>query len=197
MTKATFLEGSHPLILAPEPTTLPWLEPIRQAVRSDRATALARTLADLVREGAFEQPDLFANATERRARRLLWREPKDGFVVLALSWPRNSSTPLHDHDGQWGAEVVVRGTMCETQFRLIERGADGRVRFAREQTNVLERSEGSTLIAPREYHEYGNAGGTIAHTIHVYGAELVRCTTFLRDDDGWWTGQPATLGYDD
>jgi predicted metal-dependent enzyme (double-stranded beta helix superfamily) len=173
------------------------VEPIRRAVENDRVTELARVLADLEGAGVFERPGLFADPhPDRYARRLIWGEPQHRFVVIGMTWAPGQSAPLHDHGGLCGAEAVVRGTMRQTSFRLIDRDASERYRFVREGEELCGKGTVSVVIPPLEYHELANASDTVAHTVHVYRGALERCLTFTHDADGWWRTQTVELSYD-
>jgi hypothetical protein len=151
------------------------VEPIRRAIKEDRVTTLARTVALLGESGAFEN-DLFLDPNaERYARRLIWRDPDDRFV---------------------GVEIVVRGTMMETAYRICERDAFGRIRFERERDRVCEEGSAGVLVPPHDHHVFGNIGSTTAHTIHVYGGAFARSTMFVPEADGFCRQQVVTLGYD-
>lgn len=173
------------------------IEPIGRAIREDRVTALANTLAEIASSGTFDDPNFFSPLrTDRYARRLIWRDPEGRFVVVAMTWAPGQGAPLHDHGGLWGAEVVVNGVMCEKNYRVIERNGTGGARFAREpDTILLERSVG-IVVPPLEYHSYENAGTTVSRTVHVYAGMFEECVAFAPATDDWWRGERRTLTYD-
>ena len=174
-----------------------FLDPIRRAVRSDRVTELTPVLAGLAQRGAFDSGELFAGVRDDRyARRLLWSDPDGEFTILAMTWAPGQGAPLHDHGGLWGAEVVIEGTMRETPFSHVDRSAGGRFRFTEEPANVRTRAEVGVVTPPREYHVFGNAGHTVARTIHVYSGDIPHCTMYCRESDGWWVARHAVLGFD-
>jgi predicted metal-dependent enzyme (double-stranded beta helix superfamily) len=171
--------------------------PIERAVREDRVTELARIMVELEAQGAFAGSGLFAQPNpERYARRLIWRDPDERFVVVAMTWAPGQTSTLHDHAGLWGVEVVVQGTMRETAFRLVERGDDGRYRFRRESDGLASPSSVGILLPPLEYHEVCNVSTQTAHTVHVYGGPLDHCRRFLAEADGWWRSERVVLSYD-
>jgi predicted metal-dependent enzyme (double-stranded beta helix superfamily) len=173
------------------------VEPIRRAMRDDRVTGLARALAKLEESGDFEDPALFSGALpDRYARRLIWRDPEGGFVIVGMTWAPGQSAPLHDHGGVWGVEIVARGTMRETAYRLVERDPQGRVRFVREGERVSTKGTAGALCPPHDYHTFGNAGTTPAYTVHVYGGPYARCNLYTTSDERWWTSTSVPLGYD-
>ena len=174
----------------------PFIAPIARAVKDDRVTALAAVLARLTNQGAFP-PELFLPAhPSRYARNLLYREPNGGFVVVAMTWGPGQGSPLHDHAGLWGAEVVVQGTMLETQFELLERNGTERYRFARGAQRTSGVGSVSVLNPPLEYHDFGNAAQSVAHTVHVYGGDMTVSQAFTEDENGWWRSRRVELHYD-
>jgi 3-mercaptopropionate dioxygenase len=170
--------------------------PIARAVRDDRVTSLAATLADLVVRDAFGPECFLPPNPGRYARNLIWHDPDGAFVIVGMTWAPGQGSPLHDHAGLWGAEVVVDGTMSETLFTLTERGGDGRYRFERGPHRVNARGTVGVLIPPLEYHDFGNSGSTVAHTLHVYGGDLSSSQAFADDGDGWWSPRRVELRYD-
>ncbi len=113
-----------------------------------------------------------------------------------MTWGVGQGSPLHDHAGLWGAEIVVNGIMHETAFELTEHRQDGRYGFRRGAHRVCERGTVGLIVPPREHHNFGNAGKTTAHSMHVYGGELNSAQTFSEDGDGWWTARRVGLRYD-
>ena len=173
------------------------VEPIAQAVKADRVTSLATVLRELTAGGAFENPALFAPArTDRYVRRLLWRDRDDRFVIVAMTWNAGQQTPLHDHGGLWGAEIVVTGTMREQNFRIVERDAGGAARFAREPDLTLTERTVGFLVPPYDHHAYANVGESVAHTVHVYTGPLETCIAYSPAGGDWWTGEKHALAYD-
>lgn len=172
------------------------IAPISRAVRDDRVTSLAAVLARLDEAGVFT-PDLFLPPNPKRyARRLIHRDPGDRFVVVAMTWGPGQGSPLHDHAGFWGAEVVVSGTMSETSYELIERDGGDRYRFERGIHRLSSKGAVGVLIPPREYHDFRNAGDGVAHTLHVYGGDLASSQMFAEEGEGWWTSHRVELRYD-
>jgi len=177
--------------------SLALVEPILRAVKDDRVTGLANTIARLGESGTFEDPGLYLSACpEHYARRLIWRDPENRFVVVGMTWAPGQTTPLHDHGGVWGVEIVVGGTMRETSFRLVDRDPDGRYRFIRAGERMATKGMAGVLCPPHDYHTFGNAGTTPAYTLHVYGGTMSRCNVFSAESDGWWRAENVQLGYD-
>ncbi len=173
------------------------LEPIARAIEDDRVTGLAVVLARLDRAGAFTPEWFHPPHPHRYARKLIHRDSHARFVVVAMTWAPGQSSPLHDHAGLWGAEIVVDGTMSETMFALRERADDGRYRFERGTQRVCAKGAVSMLVPPLEYHDFGNAGDGVAHTLHVYGGDLTTSLAFVDGGDGWWNASRVEHRYDD
>ena len=172
------------------------IAPIARAVHDDRVTSLAGVLAQLCEQGVFT-PELFLPAqADHYSRKLIWHDPDDRFVVVGMTWAPRQGSALHDHAGLWGAEIVIDGVMNETMFALVERGADGRFRFERGMHRVSGRGTVGVLIPPLEYHDFGNGGETVAHSLHVYGGDLKSAQSFAEGADGWWTARRVDLRYD-
>lgn len=169
---------------------------IERAIGDDRVTSLAGALVKLASDGAFDDDAYFAPAIAGRyARRLLWRDPDERFVVIANTWAPGQGTPLHDHNGLWGAEIVVNGTMRESNYRLLERTAHA-ARFSNEGDTILAERAVGVLAPPFEYHSYHNAGAGVARTLHVYAGMLDRCITYAPGAGEWWRAAERSLDYD-
>jgi 3-mercaptopropionate dioxygenase len=113
-----------------------------------------------------------------------------------MTWAVGQGSPLHDHAGLWGAEIVVSGEMHQTPFELRARGGDGRYRFERGGQTITGRGSVGLIVPPKEYHNFGNAGNSVAHSLHVYCGDLTSAQTFSEDADGWWTARQVGLRYD-
>lgn len=181
--------GTNPALQA-------FIAPIARAVRDDRVTALAGVLAQLCEQGAFTSELFLPPRPDHYSRKLIWHDPQERFIVVGMTWSPGQGSPLHDHAGFWGAEIIVDGVMSETQFLLAERGADGRLQFERGMHRVSGRGTVGVLIPPLEYHDFGNAGAEVAHSLHVYGGDLTSAQCFAQDADGWWTARRVDLRYD-
>jgi len=172
------------------------IAPITHAVRTKEARALGGVLAALCASGAITPECFWSARADRYARKLVWRDTDAGFIVVGMTWAAGQGAPLHDHAGLWGAEIVVDGMMHETAFELTGRARDGRFGFCRGTHRLSERGTVGLIEPPREYHDFGNAGKTVAHSLHVYGGELTSAQTFREDSDGWWTARRVGLRYD-
>jgi len=172
-------------------------EAIAEAVKNDRVTALASALAGLLATGALDDERLYLDPLQGHySRKLIWRDPEHCFVIVGMSWAPGQGSPLHDHDGLWGGEIVVSGTMHETRFRLVEREVTSRYRFEPEQSRLSTRGSLGMLVPPLEYHEFRNVDDCVARTVHVYGGDLTRAQMFTHEAGEWYRAKHIKLSYD-
>ncbi|MGB6985907.1 MAG: cysteine dioxygenase family protein [Candidatus Aquilonibacter sp.] len=172
------------------------IAPITHAVRGGEFNVLGCVLTTLCEADAFTADLFLPSRSDRYARNLIWREPDGAFIVVGMTWAVGQGSPLHDHAGLWGAEIVVDGEMHQTPFELTARGHDGRYRFERGTQCVSGCGTLGLIVPPKEYHNFGNAGDSIAHSLHVYCGDLNSAQTFSEDADGWWTARQVGLRYD-
>ncbi|MBV8638584.1 MAG: cysteine dioxygenase family protein [Candidatus Eremiobacteraeota bacterium] len=170
--------------------------PIARAIKDDRVTALAAALGALRTSGALDDPALFPEPNfGRYARKLVWADPGLRFVIVGMTWAPGQGTPLHDHGGLWGGEIVIHGVMAETTYELTER-IDDRWRFVRGEEHLVAAGSVGLLSPPNEYHALRNAGDTTAHTLHIYSADLTRSRAFDELGDGSYHARSVELSYD-
>jgi 3-mercaptopropionate dioxygenase len=175
----------------------PAIREICRTIAGGGVTLLPDLLAQLQQAGLLDEEGWFAPPLpDRYSRRLIWRDPARRFVVVGMSWAAGQSSALHDHNGLWGAEVVVSGTLHETVFELIARGAECRYRFDVLASRIARPGSVSTITPPAEYHILGNPGPKIARTLHVYGGELSSARIFTKEDGAWYRAGVAQLHYD-
>jgi cysteine dioxygenase len=94
--------------------------------------------------------------------------------LLVLCWRPGQRTPIHDHDGSFGAVRVLQGVMWETLFEMDER--DGLVyKSAREWT------PGHVTGADiPDIHQLGNSdvSGQDLITLHLYAPPLASLNVY-------------------
>lgn len=158
--------------------------------------AVQEGMSRLIHQGALHlPPDLRRSEGEHYARRLIYRSPEHGYVVVAMIWGPGQRTPLHDHAGTWCVEGVLEGRIEVTQYDLVAR-EDDRCRF--EVMDSIETGVGAagSLIPPYEYHTIANARDRASITLHVYGNDLTHCGIFEPDTGGVYRRREKTLSYD-
>ncbi len=157
--------------------------------------AVRRTLVDETEEGRLCLPEaMVAVSAQRYARRLLHRG--EGYTVVVMVWGPGQGTPIHDHDGKWCVECVYQGTIHVVSYDLKGSPSDEIVSFQVEEDIVAGRGQAGALIPPYDYHIIENTHDDVAVTVHVYGGEIVRCTTYSPvDGDGRYRREERELFY--
>ena len=142
---------------------------------------------------------LLGTALERRSdrgysRNLLYHDPHDRFVVLALFWEPGHKTPVHDH-GTWGAMGIYKNALEVVNYRRIDdRRRPGFARLEEAQTLREDVGSVSWVLPPEEeIHHIHNPTSRTALSLHVYGRDIRRCNVY---DLGSGAYGPIELGYD-
>jgi predicted metal-dependent enzyme (double-stranded beta helix superfamily) len=127
---------------------------------------------------------LLGTALERRtdrgySRNLLYHDPHDRFIVLALFWEPGHVTPIHDH-GTWGAMGVYKNELEVMGYRRLDDGT--RPGYAKlEQVFSSKEKKGSVswVLPPHEeIHRIANPTARTALSLHVYGRDIRRCNVY-------------------
>ena len=147
--------------------------------------ALARGLAGAAwRKGCPRASDLL-DGEARGCRRIRLRTQSSlACSALLIAWPAGYASPVHDHDGLWGIDVVLDGVLEVEAFSLPQ--ADAPVYSPRE-SRILGVGDHLTFPATGYAHRCRNLSGRQpALSLHVYGGELTRYRTFHQDAPGHW-----------
>jgi 3-mercaptopropionate dioxygenase len=177
------------------------IEVVRQAVEQSDPEAVTETvkqgLCRLISGTEFSLPECFLQPEQDHyARRLVYRDPRNRFSIVAMTWGPDQGTPLHDHAGLWCVEGVCCGRIRVEQFSLRERDGD-RFRFSREDVMRAERGSAGCLIPPHEYHcIFNDCGDDVAVTLHIYGGDMTACNVFKPTGEGWYERQRKPLDFD-
>lgn len=142
-----------------------------------------RLLARLIRDPSWLRPEWTAPCAEKYARYVVHRDPLERFEVIALVWQPGQSTLLHDHDGTWGVEGVVRGAVTITSFLQAGDVGPDLVRLRELETVVVGAQETGQLLPPADCHIVANRGTETAVTVHVYGKPLRHFRVFRATDE--------------
>ena len=155
------------------------------------------TLEAWVRAGSIDLPDRFRScAGDCYARRLVHRDEKSGYTLVAMTWGPGQRTQLHDHAGIWCVECVVEGRLLVTQYDLAESDSD-RYRFVQRSRVTAGVGDAGCLVPPFEYHVMQNpCDRETAVSLHVYGGEMEQCNLYEPTEEGWWGRRSRSLSYD-
>ena len=106
----------------------------------------------------------------QRFTRWLYECERDGrYTGLVMVWPAGHATPIHDHAGLWGIEMVLQGALSVEDYEL---GHDGALRHV--ATTVLEEGQSCAFLGTQGHaHRCTNLSARrAAVTLHVYGGLL-------------------------
>jgi len=160
--------------------------------------ALRNTLCALIRDRDVQLPEcVHEPIVDHYARRELYRSPRHGYSVVAMTWGPGQGTPVHDHSGLWCVEGVWDGQLEITQYELLERDGE---RFRFRAAGGMQAGPGSagSLIPPHEYHCIRNASeDAVAISLHIYKAPMECCSMFVPQDGEWYARAPKALGIDE
>ena len=100
-----------------------------------------------------------------------------GWTALLIAWPPGHRTPLHDHDGLWGIELVLEGALAIEEFRKND--LDGEARLEHERTLILGIGDATAFTQDDYVHACRNLSAQRpALSLHVYGGVLDGYSTF-------------------
>lgn len=160
--------------------------------------ALRNALCRMIRDRDVQLPAcVYAPIEDHYARREIYRSPRHGYSVVAMTWGPGQGTPVHDHSGLWCVEGVWDGELEIVQYELLERDGE---RFRFRAAGGMHAGPGSagSLIPPHEYHTICNASSdSVAVSLHIYKAPMECCAKFVPQDAGttgeWFVRQDAQL----
>lgn len=130
--------------------------------------------------------------------RWLFERERDGrYTGLIMVWPAAHATPIHDHAGLWGIEMVLQGSLSVEDYELVADGRGGsQARFV--GTTLLEERQASTFLGTAGHaHRCANLSARRpAVTLHVYGGLLEAYHNFDPANDGNFVSRPALARID-
>ena len=167
-------------------TSRHWLEMIRNDLAELAETptgAAIEALSERLAERAMRADAPRAATLPRgRYRRLLiagdWTHS-----CLLIQWPAAHRTPIHDHAGLWGIELVLDGVLEVEEFALD--GEPARPALTPTRTLMLGAGDAAVFTGRHSAHRCRNLSATRpALSLHVYGGELERYHAFETDPRG-------------
>jgi predicted metal-dependent enzyme (double-stranded beta helix superfamily) len=121
---------------------------------------------------------LASRAEEARTAYRRWLVAEgDGYSAILIGWPPSYHTPVHDHDGLWGIELVLCGALHVDEFRLVT----GKP----EEVRALDlKSDGAAIFDDAAYaHACSNPSADApALSLHVYGGPLLSYAVYPQTD---------------
>ncbi|WP_158884913.1 cysteine dioxygenase family protein [Rhodanobacter sp. L36] len=92
----------------------------------------------------------------------------DGYSAILIGWPAGYQTPVHDHDGLWGIELVLCGALHVDEFKLMSGQQPSPVR-----TLDLTPDHAAVFDEAAYAHACSNPSASVpALSLHVYGGPL-------------------------
>lgn len=159
--------------------------------------ALRDAMCRMIRDPGVRLPDCVHRPIEDHyARRELYRSPRHGYSIVAMTWGPGQGTPIHDHCGLWCVEGVWDGELEITQYELLEADGD-RSRFRAAGGMQAGPGSAGSLIPPHEYHTIRNASADrVAISLHIYKGPMEHCCTYQPLDGEWFQRANAVLPVD-
>ncbi len=182
----------------------PWIRTVRERLRAlpaEAGTADIETLRDRLASlpwlAGCPEAALLARAggAPQQRRHRIARDAGNGCTALLIAWPPGHRTPLHDHDGLWGIELVLEGALAIEEFRKDE--SSGATRLDHERTRILGIGDAISFTAADYVHACRNLSARRpALSLHVYGGELDAYSAFHTDTCGLATATRRRAGLD-
>lgn len=176
---------------APDSSTAAWAECVAGFVAGSLAfrmdlPALARSLASAPwREGCPRAADLVGADGAQGYRRIRLRTHSAlPYSALLIAWPPGYASPVHDHDGLWGIDVVLDGVLEVQAYALPH---DSAPQAAPAGSRIL--GVGDVLTFPGDGYAHRCSNLSVrqpALSLHIYGGELSRYRSFHEDACGDW-----------
>lgn len=127
-------------------------------------------------------PELLRGAPEAPARRELYRSPRHGYQIIAITWLPGQASPVHDHGRTWGVEAVLRGRLDVLDYRVRGRHRALSELHPADQHPLVDGTV-IGLLPPHDLHSCRNASAReTAVSLHVYGEPLENVKRYIHVD---------------
>jgi predicted metal-dependent enzyme (double-stranded beta helix superfamily) len=151
--------------------------------------SLAQALASASTwSGCPHTEDLVDAASVSSYRRIALADPAThGYEALLIIWPPDHATPVHDHDGLWGMEIMLDGVLEVEAFdlslsdhpQLISRG-----------TSVIGIGDHLAFSDADYAHRCRNlSSNRAAVSLHIYGGALDAYHSYHPEEAGRWSSR--------
>ncbi len=135
-------------------------------------------LRRLLASGDFLPPEALRPSDSGYARHPLHRDPEGRFVLAAMVWKPGQGTPIHDHDGAWGALGMARGGLEVVNYFADAEVAEGEVALRSDPPHAPTAGGPNAVCGCADIHSVRNRRGDLAVSIHVYPRDLEACHFF-------------------
>jgi predicted metal-dependent enzyme (double-stranded beta helix superfamily) len=138
------------------------------------------------------------DARPREFTRWQYEHERSGrYTGLMMVWPAGYTTPIHDHAGLWGIELVLQGALSVEDYELVDDGrGQPQPRFI--GTTLLEEGQSCAFLGTAGHaHRCANLSARRpAVTLHVYGGMLETYRNFDPVRGGRFVAQPTIARID-
>jgi predicted metal-dependent enzyme (double-stranded beta helix superfamily) len=150
----------------------------RSPSQAEQAEVAELLVGRLVRNSDWLTPEMSTPRAEGYARKSIYCDPEDRFEIVVLVWQPGQRTPLHDHDGTWGAEGVVKGQLRVYNYVQVKDLPDSCVQLEAIAPAIVNEHGTGQLLPPADCHIVECYGTETAVTVHVYGKQLKKFRLF-------------------
>jgi predicted metal-dependent enzyme (double-stranded beta helix superfamily) len=134
-------------------------------------------------------PREMPGTTDRYRRQLIAGGSDDAYSCLLIAWPPGYCTPIHDHAGLWGIELVLDGVLEVREFTIS--GDLDEPQPLHRRTLMLGVGDAAAFADRRYAHRCRNLSSTRpALSMHIYGGVLDRYHSFHSDPRGRYRARP-------
>lgn len=135
-------------------------------------------------DGCPRAASFFAGSeTQHYRRQLIAAAPDGAFTMLLIAWPPGYITPLHDHAGLWGIELVLDGALQVDEF--FSDGDPAQASLQSVRSLMLGSGDAALFTDPAYVHRCRNLSAQRpALSLHVYGGALDHYHSFVPVTDG-------------
>ncbi|MEP6939011.1 MAG: cysteine dioxygenase family protein [Rudaea sp.] len=146
----------------------------------DEVATLRDQLTELVWTDGCPRAGSFFSQTQapRYRRQMIAAGPDGGYTMLLIAWPPGYMTPLHDHSGLWGIELVLDGALQVEEF--YSDGAIDSPTLQLQRSLMLGSGDSAVFVDPAYVHRCRNL--SMQHpalSLHVYGGLLDTYQSFV------------------
>jgi predicted metal-dependent enzyme (double-stranded beta helix superfamily) len=112
---------------------------------------------------------------------------QNGYEALLILWPPRHATPIHDHDGLWGMEIMLDGVLEVEAFDL---SLQDRPHLVSRDVSVIGIGDHLAFSEADYAHRCRNlSSNRAALSLHVYGGALDRYRSYHPEDEGRWSSK--------
>ena len=151
----------------------------RQQRPPETAAGVARILEPQLGSTDLLMPEQREGDPDRYRQHVLHVAPGGAFSIVSLVWLPGQTTPVHDHVS-WCVVGVHLGEETEDRFTVTMR--DSSEVLVQGETHRNPQGSIAWLTPPGDIHRVRNSGVDTAISIHVYGADISKLGSSIRNE---------------